>query len=114
MFGKKREMLGAGAKTPPFELKTLLGGNESLDAILKKGPALLAFFKSSCPVCQLTFPYLQRMAASTGVQVIGISQDDANTTNGFNRRFGITFQTLLDPSKAGYPASNEFGIATVP
>lgn len=114
MFRRKREMLQAGAKTPAFDLADLNGESRSLDAILRKGPALLAFFKSSCPVCQLTFPYLQRMAASTGVQVIGISQDDANTTTGFNRRFGITFQTLLDQSKAGYPVSNEFGIGTVP
>jgi peroxiredoxin len=114
MFRKKREMLQAGAKTPAFELTDMNGGSQSLRAILQKGPALLAFFKSSCPVCQLTFPYLQRMSASTAVQVVGISQDDANTTNGFNRRFGVTFQTLLDQSKAGYPVSNEFGIATVP
>jgi peroxiredoxin len=114
MFGKKREMLGAGAKTPAFELRDLNGRNDSIDRILQKGPALLAFFKSSCPICQLTFPYLERMAASTGVQVIGISQDDANTTTGFNRRFGVTFETLLDESKAGYPVSNEFGISIVP
>src|ERR1700730_1323956 len=99
MFRKKREMLSAGAKTPAFELTALDKGSESLGAILQKGPALLAFFKSSCPVCQLTFPYLQRMAASTSVQIVGISQDDANTTKGFNRRFGVTFETLLDESK---------------
>ena len=57
-------MLQAGAKTPAFELTDLSGGSQSLVAILQKGPALLAFFKSSCPVCQLTFPYLQRMSAS--------------------------------------------------
>jgi peroxiredoxin len=114
MFRKKREMLAVGAKTPAFELAALDKGSESLAAILQKGPALLAFFKTSCPVCQLTFPYLQRMAASTSVRIVGISQDDANTTKGFNRRFGVTFETLLDESKAGYPVSNEFGIGVVP
>jgi peroxiredoxin len=114
MFRKRREMLAAGAQTPAFELTALDHGKESLAAILEKGPALLAFFKSSCPVCQLTFPYLQRMAGSSKVQVIGISQDDAKTTKGFNQRFGVTFQTLLDESKAGYPVSNEFGITVVP
>src|SRR5205823_14001166 len=82
MFRKKREMLQSGVKTPAFELADLNGGTQSLASILQKGPALLAFFKSSCPVCQLTFPYLQRMSASTAVQVIGISQDDVKTTKG--------------------------------
>lgn len=107
-------MLQAGAQTPAFELADLAGGRQSLVSILQKGPALLAFYKSSCPVCQLTFPYLQRMSASTAVQVIGISQDNANTTQRFNQRFGVTFPTLMDESKAGYPVSNQFGIRTVP
>ena len=32
----------------------------------------------------------------------------------FNQRFGVTFPTLLDQSKEGYPASNAFGISSVP
>lgn len=110
----KREMLNAGTQTPAFELADLAGGTASVGSILQKGPALLAFFKSSCPVCQLTFPYLERLAAGAQLQVIGISQDDAKTTQAFNQRFGVTFRTLLDESKAGYPVSNDFGIATVP
>src|SRR6266478_1363024 len=114
MFWKKREMLEVGAKPPGFELKKVDGGNASLENILEKGPALLAFFKSSCPTCQLTFPFLERVSASRAVQVIGISQDDSSATQGFNRRFGVTFPTLLDDSKAGYPVSNAFGISAVP
>jgi len=48
------------------------------------------------------------------MQVIGISQDDSSATQGFNTRFGITFPTLLDQSKESYPASNAFGITSVP
>ena len=77
-------------------------------------PALLAFFKISCPVCQLTAPYLQRLAASKAIQVIGISQDDASATRGFMQRFGVTFPTLLDLSSENYPASNAYGITSVP
>ncbi|MGI8742754.1 MAG: peroxiredoxin family protein [Bryobacteraceae bacterium] len=115
MFGKKREsMLEAGSRTPGFELKGLNGGNESSQAILQKGPAVLAFFKIGCPVCQMTFPYLERLASSGTVQMIGISQDDPKATQGFNERFGVTFPTLVDEAKAGYPVSNGFGIRTVP
>jgi peroxiredoxin len=115
MWGRhKKAVLEAGARAPSFRLKGLDGGTTSLDELLAKGPALLAFYKISCPVCQLTFPYLQRLAAGSGIQVIGISQDDAGATEGFNKRFAITFPTLLDEAKEGYPASNAFGITNVP
>jgi peroxiredoxin len=47
------------------------------------------------------------------VQFIGVSQDDVRTTREFRERFGITFPTLLDESRR-YPASNAFGISSVP
>jgi peroxiredoxin len=115
MWGRhKKATLEAGSQAPSFRLKDLNGGMVSLEEILAKGPALLAFFKISCPVCQLTFPYLERLAAGSGIQIVGISQDDMNATEAFNRRFGITFPSLLDPAKEGYPASNAFGITSVP
>ena len=33
---------------------------------------------------------------------------------GFNQRFGVTFPTLLDLSNEDYPASNAYGITSVP
>jgi peroxiredoxin len=107
-------MLEAGERAPSFRLKSLSGSTASLDEILAKGPALLAFYKISCPVCQLAFPYLERLSASASLQIIGISQDDDSSTQGFNERFGVTFPTLLDQSQEGYPASNAFGISSVP
>ncbi len=115
MFGRRKKTLVAtGAKAPHFQLAALAGSAQSLQDILAAGPALLAFFKISCPVCQLTVPYLERMAASKGLQVIGISQDDAAATLGFAKRFELTFPTLLDPSAEEYPASNAYGISSVP
>jgi peroxiredoxin len=115
MWGKKKAaMLDAGASAPAFQLKSLAGGKKSLEDILAAGPALLAFYKVSCPVCQLTFPYLERLAASSSLQVVAISQDDNSSTTGFNQRFGVTFPTLLDQAKENYPASNAYGISSVP
>ncbi len=71
-------------------------------------------YKVSCPVCQLTFPFLERLAKNDAVRVIGISQDDAKSTTAFNERFAVTFPTLLDEAKEGYPVSNGFGISAVP
>jgi peroxiredoxin len=107
-------MVSEGDHAPAFLLIALDGGKKSLSEILQQGPALLIFYKISCPVCQLTAPYIQRLAAGRGLQVVGISQDDESATQGFNQRFGVTFPTLLDESKEGYPASNSFGISTVP
>ena len=115
MFGRrKKTMVETGDQAPTFELKALDGTAQSLDEILTRGPALLVFYKISCPVCQLSAPYLQRLATTDTLQVIGISQDDASGTRGFMERFGITFPTLLDPGSEGYQASNAYGIASVP
>ena len=107
-------MAAAGATAPAFQLTGLDGAQHSLADILKRGPALVAFYKVSCPICQLTVPYLERLAASESLQVVGISQDEAGSTRGFNQRFGVTFPTLVDPSAEEYPTSNAYGISSVP
>jgi peroxiredoxin len=115
MWGKKKKQcLETGCQAPSFKLKSMDGATQSLEEILAKGPALLAFFKVACPVCQFAFPYLERMAVSSSLQLIAISQDDEAATTGFRKRFGITFPTLLDQSKEGYPASNAYGLTSVP
>lgn len=116
-FWKQRKTLEAGSRAPDFELSTLSGESKSLRDALASGPVLLAFYKVSCPVCQFTFPFLERIHQGTGkgsVRVIAVSQDDARSTRGFNREYGITFPTLLDEAAKDYPVSNAFGISTVP
>jgi peroxiredoxin len=49
------------ARAPEFRLPRADGGEIGLEEIIAQGPALLAFFKTSCPVCQLTFPFLERI-----------------------------------------------------
>lgn len=110
-------MIGTGATVKDFRLPDLHRVVWSLDEILSKGPVLLAFFKVSCPVCQLTLPFLERMyswTTSRPMLVWGVSQDDAATTAEFLRRFGLTFPCLLDTAESGYPVSNAFGITNVP
>jgi len=107
-------MLEAGKAAPGFVLQISDGGQATLTEALAKGPALLAFFKIGCPVCQMTFPFLERLANNAAIQVIGISQDEAGPTEKFKQKFGVTFPTLLDASSEGYPASNGYGITSVP
>ena len=107
-------MLAPGTSAPSFQLKDTEGRLQQSSELLEHGPLLLFFFKISCPVCQLTAPFLERLAQSSAVQVVGVSQDDAASTKAFKGRFGLTLPVLLDESKAKYPASNAFGISTVP
>ena len=75
--------------------------------------AVIAFFKSSCPVCQYTFPFLERLHKS-GVPLRGISQDNDADSAGFAAEFGITFPMVRDPAEQGFRASNDYGISHVP
>ena len=106
-------MLSPGSKAPEFSLLDLDGSRQTLTEILSRGRVLLSFYKVSCPVCQLTLPFLGRIADGP-LPVVAISQDDAGATRRFQQKFGGAMPTLLDPDSDGYPASNAFGITHVP
>jgi len=110
----QHKLLTAGARAPEFRLARLDGGEASLHDLIANGPILLAFFKISCPVCQLTFPFLDRLYTAGRLPVYGISQNDPEDTRDFNRRFGVTFPTLLDREENDFAASNAFGLSSVP
>jgi len=118
---KQSEPLRAGNRAPGFTLARLengaVRGNADLGKLLTGGPVLLAFFKASCPVCQMTLPFLERVhrgRAQGSLEIYGVSQDDAETTQEFAGEFGIGFPMLLDTEESGYPASNAYGISHVP
>jgi peroxiredoxin len=105
----------ATQKAPAFTLKSLDGKEYALAQLLQKGPVFASFFKVSCPVCQFTFPFLERMYKRYGsgdVTFVGISQDDAKATKAFAAEYGATFPMLLDAE--GYAASNAYGLTNVP
>lgn len=104
-------MLAADKNAPDIDLE-----GWSLAEALKHGPVLLAFFKISCPTCQLTFPFLQRLADGAGKdapQLVAVSQDDAASTAQFQERFNLSMRTVIDTPRT-YPASNAYGISHVP
>jgi peroxiredoxin len=118
-FGADKQMthIVAGNTAPEFSLKALDGKEYSLQELLRQGAVVAAFFKISCPVCQFTFPFLERLYqryGGGGAAFLGISQDDARETKDFAREFGVTFPMLLDEKQKGYPASNAYGLTNVP
>jgi peroxiredoxin len=113
--GEHMEALSAGAKAPDFSLTSTGGAKLSLSEALKKGPVVAAFFKISCPVCQFTFPFLERIYESYGDAKFtfwGVSQDDARDTRDFMKEFGVKFPVLIDDAK--FTTSNHYGLTNVP
>ena len=108
--------IGAGIRAPEINLLSVDGSKFALTDALKRGPVVAAFYKVSCPVCQMAFPYIERLFKAYGksgkIALVGVSQDIAADTKAFNREFGVTFPALLDTK--GYPVSNAYGLTNVP
>jgi peroxiredoxin len=105
---------------PNARFRTPEGTLLSTADVVAKGhglPVLLAFFKTSCPICRLTWPYLQRLHEAYGrqaVHVVGVSQDDATSSRAYYaENGGATFDLLLDPEPT-FVASNAFDVESVP
>lgn len=92
-------MLQTGHQAPSFALPDLSDTIRNFQAGQNGKPALLVFFETDCPTCRLTFPYLNRLAASIGTDAFdltGISQDDAVATKAFTEQLQLSFPVLLD------------------
>lgn len=108
-------MLQGGMPAPVFTLADGEENNYSLADALRNGPVLAAFFKISCPVCQFTFPFLQRLYETYGnsqVTIWGVSQDNPADTRKFLKECGVKFPALIDAK--GYKVSKQYGLTNVP
>lgn len=112
--------LTVGAKAPEFEVRAMDGRQFVLRDELTRGPVVLAFFKVSCPTCQYTFPFLERLHQAYGhqssgqkVSLLGVSQNNPKDTSTFTKEFGVTFPVLLDDTDK-YPVSNAYKLTNVP
>ena len=105
-----------GDRAPDFELVDLDGRWRRLSDALVHGPVALVFFTSSCPTCEFTFPFLEKIFAQVGHKagwtLWGVSQEEAAETRAFKERFGITFDLLID--EYPYPVSSAYGLQFVP
>jgi len=108
------QLLSQGEKAPSFELKGEDGSPRVFKAQAGEPNVLLAFYKDTCPVCQFTLPFLERIYQGVKGKLTfwAVSQDDASNAKSFATEYGITFPQAID--KPGYPVSNAYGIGTVP
>jgi peroxiredoxin len=118
MGGKNHRTIAAGEQAPAFSLNSTDGQKRSLQDALARGPVLAAFFKVSCPVCQYTFPFVERLhkqlrlAGAKDVQIWGVVQDSASSGRGFAKEYGVTFPILVDEEP--YHTSLDYGLNYVP
>ena len=105
-----------GAVAPDF---TLQDAQESrayaLAEALRRGPVVLGVYKSSCQASKTAFPFLERLGQTypgDRLTVWGISQDSANVTRSFARRYGITFPLLIDEND--WEVSRAYDIPATP
>jgi peroxiredoxin len=108
-------VLRVGKTAPSFGLIATDGTSYSLQEALKKGPVLAAFFKVTCPTCQYTFPFLERLhqqLRSNGAQIWGVAQDGLKDSQRFARDYAVTFPILMDDKP--YRVSRAYGLEYVP
>ena len=106
---------GQKAPFPDGEFDDAEGQPHDLRRTAAGGPVLLGIYKSSCASSKQMFPFLERLHerhGAEGLTVLGISQDSANITRSFARRYGITFPLLLEGDD--YPVSRAFDIMATP
>jgi peroxiredoxin len=72
--------------------------------------ALLVFFETDCPTCQLALPYLNALKRDS-IQVIGLSQDDERSTREFVSQLKIAYPVELD---SGLKISRAYDPQNVP
>lgn len=112
---KKTGAPDVGSVAPDFSLATLNGGRLKLSESLQNGPAVVAFFKVSCPTCRFTLPFLERLLAAyrnDSVSIWGISQNDAEKSRHFCEQFGVTLPIAIDGKD--FHASKSYSFTNVP
>jgi thiol-disulfide isomerase/thioredoxin len=84
-------------------------------ALLPRKDSIVAFFKTTCPTCELTWPYLERLrrlAEGSGLSFAAVSQDRPELAADFQKRLGTHLPTFYDLEP--WQASERAGLETVP
>ncbi len=107
-------MLSTGDKAPSFTLPAVGGGGEVTDPWASDptgGGTVLAFFKTSCPVCKMVAPMLTKLAEG-GARVVAIGQDPPEAIEKYNESQGQRVPALSE--RAPYAVSEAYGLEAVP
>lgn len=103
-------MLSAGDKAPSFKLPAVGGGDDIADP-WTEGQTVVAFFKVSCPVCEMVAPVLTKLS-DAGVRVVAVGEDPPAAITAYNEAHGQRVPALSQP--APYAVSAAYGLEAVP
>src|SRR3954452_22245825 len=103
-------MLAVGEQAPSFSLPDATTG-DLVEEPWKHERAALAFFKTTCPVCQMVAPKLNALVAA-GVPLIGVGQDPPAKLRGYATTHGQDIPTLSEAPP--YELSSAFEVTVVP
>jgi peroxiredoxin len=101
-----------GAATAPFVLQNVEGGELRSEDLVKRGPAVLVFFRhESCPACNIALPYYDRnlwpTLSSLGVPLVAISPQIPSALINVRKRHDFKFHVASDP---GARLGRRFGL----
>ena len=110
-------MLKTGEKAPDFVLENDKGEQVSLSGLLKNGPLILYFypadFTPGCTAEACSIRDIHSEIQSVGLQVAGVSPQDADSHQRFRERHELPFELLCDPDKVAvklYDVDGPFGV----
>ena len=110
-------MLKAGARAPDFVLQSDQGTDTSLSELLQSGPLVLYFypadFTPGCTREACTIRDIHQDLVAAGLQVAGISPQDADSHARFRAQHDLPFLLLSDPDKVAvklYDVDGPMGI----
>ncbi|WP_455923737.1 peroxiredoxin-like family protein [Pseudomonas putida] len=91
-----------GDNLGPFTLLKVEGGELDLDTLVRRGPAVLVFFRfAGCPACNIAIPYYQRhlqpALQARGVPLVAVSPQVPERLIEIQQRHDLTLQVASDP-----------------
>lgn len=107
--------LPAGADAPGFTLPDGDGVPRALADLTAAGPALLAFFRTSCPTCHLAMPVIAELERRYGdsVPVVAVTQSAVGSTRPWLHEAGFA-GPVLDDETGRFGVSRAYDVQTVP
>jgi peroxiredoxin Q/BCP len=110
-------MLEAGSKAPEFVLENDQGGETSLSDLVQNGPLILYFypadFTPGCTKEACSIRDIHDDIQAVGLQVAGVSPQDADSHQRFRDEHDLPFTLLSDPDKVAvkmYDVDGPFGV----
>lgn len=96
-------MLKAGSRAPDFVLPDSTGKDVALSDLLQNGPLILYFypadFTPGCTKEACSIRDIHDDITAVGLQVVGISPQDAASHEQFKDKHSLPFKLLCDPDK---------------